>query len=507
MEMIKTIMNMKNITTYLLGVLLFVLAGCSPQYSSNASLGKIEPITPEILSFDMKVSEKSDNVLTFVNTTDFSAPHSVRWDLGNGSSSNQETATAQYPRAGEYTITLFMYAADGSEASLSKVITIKEDDFSLIDTPTYNMLTGGADNTAGKTWVLDKYNNYISEVAKETGKDIKGHYGLGEQGSYGQGWWAAGPADKEGTMMEIIYDAKFTFIQEGTQLLIANNGKGGGRKASAASVGGFNVTATDGDDVLFDFAGGKFGFSLDETLEYPKLTLTDNSFLGYYCGSQEYEIIYLTDEVMGLRVNNTVESQDWVFVYCLEELNVEKPKEVKAIPLKDDFEAEETAVNFVADQMSDLFSTSYSNPAPIGINKSSKVCAYDKGEDFYTNLSFTADYKFDLSEINKVRVKVFIPEYNDYETEHAVAGEWITNKKLLPQLAVKLHNSEKGDGAWETQHEIVKANLEAGKWLSLEFDFSAVKDRLDFDKIVIQFGGEGHAAPGIFFLDDFSFDK
>ena len=55
--------------------------------------------------------------------------------------------------------------------------------------------------------------------------------------------------------------------------------------------------------------------------------------------------------------------------------------------------------------------------------------------------------------------------------------------------------------------KIVKANLQKDRWLELEFDFSSVKDRKDYDKIVIQFGGEGHAAPGIFFFDDFSFNK
>jgi hypothetical protein len=34
-----------------------------------------------------------------------------------------------------------------------------------------------------------------------------------------------------------------------------------------------------------------------------------------------------------------------------------------------------------------------------------------------------------------------------------------------------------------------------------------VKDRKDYDKIVIQFGAEGHAAPGIFFFDDFYFGE
>jgi hypothetical protein len=53
--------------------------------------------------------------------------------------------------------------------------------------------------------------------------------------------------------------------------------------------------------------------------------------------------------------------------------------------------------------------------------------------------------------------------------------------------------------------DIVKENLEKDKWLELTFDFSPDAAHTDLDKIVIQFGGEGHKAPGIFFFDDFSF--
>ena len=119
-----------------------------------------------------------------------------------------------------------------------------------------------------------------------------------------------------------MYDFKFTFIQEGVQFIIENDGLGYGRKASSESVGGYNVVEIDGDDAIFTFDGGSFNFSIDESGTYPQLTLSDNSFMGYYAGSQVYDIVYQTEEVMALRVNNTVESQDWVFVYILEELNI-----------------------------------------------------------------------------------------------------------------------------------------------------------------------------------------
>jgi hypothetical protein len=116
-------------------------------------------------------------------------------------------------------------------------------------------------------------------------------------------------------------------------------------------------------------------------------------------------------------------------------------------------------------------------------------------------------YIFDLTKQNKIRLKVYIPSFNDYTTENGIAGDWISNKKLLPQLAVKLQNSSMGGNAWQTQTEIVKANLQKDKWLELEFDFSGVADRKDYDKIVIQFGAEGHSGPGIFYFDDFSFSE
>ena len=101
--------------------------------------------------------------------------------------------------------------------------------------------------------------------------------------------------------------------------------------------------------------------------------------MGYYCGNQTYEIIYQTEEVMALRVENTVEGQDWVFIYCLEELNVEPPEVVKvpkAVPLAEDFEGD-TFLNFVQEDMGAV-SGVVDNPLPLPINTSDKVYRYWK---------------------------------------------------------------------------------------------------------------------------------
>lgn len=493
-------------------LILFLVAACSPQEFDDHSLGGVASITDEQVTFTQAVSSTSDNMITFTSTTELpkDGVYTLRWDLGNGASGNRATAVGLYPFAGDYTVTLSVYAADGVVARKSTVVSFDENDFSLVDTPPYRNLTGGAENAQGKTWMMDQYNNFTAEVAAATGLDIRGHMGLGpltnDDGTpnYGQGWWGAAPNDKSDWDM---YSTRFTFIQDGVRLKIEKEGNEGyGRLASAADVGGFSVHGAVGEDALFAYSGGEYTFSIDESGQYPLLTLTGNAYMGYYAGSQEYEIIYQTEEVMALSVANTVEGQRWIFVYCLEELNVEAPappKELKAIPLSEDFEGSEY-LNFVAEDMGTV-SRVADNPVMLPINQSEKVFRYWKSNAFYSNLSFTAsDYKFDLTTQNKISIKVYIPSYNNYTTDNEVAGEWISNRKLLPQLAVKLQDSEHPE-PWNGQTEIVKANLELDKWIELEFDFSGVANREDYDRIVIQFGAEGHNGPGYFFFDDFEF--
>lgn len=501
---------MKTRTKHIYWALLFafIVAACSPQEFDKYALDSNIPfITDEQVSFEYSASQSSDNQINFTNTTQLpqNGVYTIRWDLGNGATSNKNSTTGLYPFAGEYTVTLSIYSSNGAVANKSIVVSLPNNDFSLVDTPVYKNLTGGADNTQGKVWMLDQYNNFAKEVASATGYNISGHMGLGPQGSRGQEWWGAAPMDKGDWE---IYTNKFTFIQDGVKLNIEKEGdEGYGRNANSASKGGFNVISVDGDDAIFKYSGGNYTFSIDESGENPILTVSGNGFLGYYCGSQDYEIIYQTESVMALRVDNTDETQDWVFVYCIEELNKEAelpPKTPKAIPLIETFESSET-LNLVQEDMGDV-SRVTDNPAPLPINTSDKVFRYWKSNGFYSNLSYTAtDYKFDLTTQNKIRVKVYIPSYNDYDSENS-GEDWITERRLRPQLAIKLQDSEHGS-PWETQTEIIKSDLEKDKWIELEFDFSEASNRIDYDRIIIQFGGEGHGGSGFFFLDDLEFDE
>ncbi len=490
---------MKNIVKFCFVALMatVMLSACAPNEQDDHSLGRIVTVTESDITYSSELSSRSDNVIIFTNTTDLGQPFVAEWDFGNGAKSKALVAEALYPTKGEYTVSLTLYTANGSMATKSWVVNIAQDDFSLISTPVYTNLTGEFDDADGKTWVMDQYNNFTSEVVAaltDQGKlamvDIRGHMGLGPAGSYSQNWWgASSPSEK---LPWLIYATKFNFKLNGLKLNIETDGKGYGR---SATTGGFDNMVPEGynnEDASFDYDGGDYTFSILEAGDFPSLTISDDGYMGYQCGTQVYEIIYQTDKVMALRAYNPVENQDWVFVYCLEEYNIgAKPQ---AVPLADDFEDDDAALAWVAEDMGALGGVS-DNPR-FAVNSSSKVYRYQKG-GMYSNLSVTADgYTFDLTAQNKIRVKVYIPSDNDFSDD----------SELLSQLAVKLQNSKAAE-PWASQTELIKEVTQFDEWVELEFDFSAIADNTSYDKIVLQFGGEGHSAEGLFYLDDFSFNE
>jgi hypothetical protein len=198
-------------------------------------------------------------------------------------------------------IQLKYYASDGSAWFF----------FLVSDIPA-NPLTG----EGSKTWVIDGYNKQTAKVAAETGLNIKGFMGLGPLDSYGQEWWGAGAGDKSlESAGWTLYDWKITFTSS-NQLKITTSGEGYGRKAFDGA--GFTSTSIDGDDMKFVYDGGDYTYTLAEATPYPKLTLSGNAFLGYYAGTQEYEIIYLADDVLAVAAHNTQEGQDWVLIFVPE---------------------------------------------------------------------------------------------------------------------------------------------------------------------------------------------
>jgi hypothetical protein len=182
--------------------------------------------------------------------------------------------------------------------------------FILTSETPVNPLTG----EGSKTWVIDGNNKHTAEVNEALpDANIKGFMGLGPVGGY-QEWWGAGAGEKSFETSGWTLEAtKYTFTNAG-KLTIETQGEGYGRKSCAASVGGYSVTGESGDDVYFTYDGGEYNYTLSDAT----LTIPANGFLAYYVGTQEYEVLYLSDTALCVRAVNTVEEQEWVFIFTPE---------------------------------------------------------------------------------------------------------------------------------------------------------------------------------------------
>ncbi len=125
------------------------------------------------------------------------------------------------------------------------------------------------------------------------------------------------------------------------------------------------------------------------------------------------------------------------------------------------------------------------------VNPANHVMDYYRSGTFeWTNAQFILDFRMDLSTRNVFEAKAFFPSSNDYSGD------------LTPTLALKLQNSLLGGNAYQTQTEIKIPVDTFDEWVTLQFDFSIVADSVNYDQVVVQFGGEGHFVPGQFYLDD-----
>ncbi|MBQ6245114.1 MAG: PKD domain-containing protein [Bacteroidales bacterium] len=299
----------------LVGTAAALLLGCRPMDLDLHKLGA--PVTEDQLSFSTTPSASTPNIIELTNTSSVNGV--ALWDLGNGSIVKGDKVSASYPFKGDYTITMSLYTTGGS-ATVSKVVSIADNDFGLLDTPGFNALTGGANATEGKTWVFARY--------------TYGHFGVGDVNAApeagGPAWWQCDPNGKAGCS---LYDNTYTFIQKGTKLIWKNNGsiytnengmnhlgKGG---TPNEAVGDFDVPYTPGDNLsfVFDEAAGK-------------LTLSDGAFLGFYTGVSEYNIIKLDEHQLYVWCRSAAEPGNaWYFMFVPEDELVEpEPEPVEPKP-------------------------------------------------------------------------------------------------------------------------------------------------------------------------------
>jgi PKD repeat protein len=433
--------------------------------------------TPDQLAITVTPTASNPNIVSFKSLYNGINAH---WDFGNGTSANGNDVQSSYPLAGSYTIKLTVLA-DGGSVSTTKTIIIANTNTSMLSDEAYTLLSGGLSNPAGKVWLIDQ-----TQV---------GHLGVGPITGTGPDWYQAGPNEKVGTG---FYDDEMTFAMSATGLkyTYANNGTTFANASNAPGIGGPTGSA---DPTVNYTPPTNLTWVLSTSGSKKFLNIGNNGFISYYLGVSQYEILSLTADEMWLRCLDKSNAGNAWYLKLIRKGYVRPvvpPVQKPAQPanLSDDFQ-NTTTFTWTAENMD--YVRGYDNPAKFPVNTSAKVGYYEKrtGTDGqYGNLNVTFPYRFDLSSKNKIRLKVFLPGGNDF-------GD------LKPTVSIKLQNSLLGGNAWQTQKEVVKtvAVDQFNKWILLEFDFSPFSGETLYDKIVIQLGGEGHPAPGIFYIDDFEF--
>jgi hypothetical protein len=435
-------------------------------------------------AFTFTPTSENDNIINF---TASSPAFLKKWDFGNGATAQGDNVKGTFPVKGTYSVTLTVYTAGGS-ISQTQTVAIAETDPTLLDIPVYNFLTGGKDALEGKTWVVDK--------------NTKGHLGVGPAAGTWPEWYSAAPGDKDG---KNLYDDEFTFKLAGFSYKQQTNGTIYANGAFGSTFPGAVKEDGGGADYFAPFNGPDgMTWSLSEvSTDKWQLTINGGGFMGYYSGASTYEILALGENELYVRsIQGDQPGNAWYQRFVPKGYEVpNEPPPYKIDNIYQNFDGNGN-FTFVNDGQGSI--VTYDNPAPLPINTSAKVGKYTKADGQageYANVQIPLSYKMDIRNRHMFRLKVFIPGYNDYTT---TGGEsWQAYNTLQKQVSVKLQNSALGGNAYTTQAEVIQKNLQTDKWLELTFDFSAYADRTDFDKVVVQIGGEAIFTGGIFFLDDF----
>ncbi|TLX74945.1 hypothetical protein E9993_11170 [Labilibacter sediminis] len=484
---------MKNIfkAGFILAVVSLLWTACDPQEFDKSDLGMESAPKAEDMDFTITPGEDEFHFIV-TNNTIVDGIHTVKWDFGSAGSSIGNEVVAYLPLPGIYDITLTITANNGSSSTISEELEQTETDYSFLDSPLLNDLTGGSSAVEGKTWVVDSL--------------MSGHFGIGPADGNTPDWWPASPLQKTNGG---AYDDEYTFKLVGFIFDFENNGDSYVKDYRKGDPNYSNPVEVDGVDCRVDFTTASATWTITERegANYITLVSSKPAFFGFDYGAvgNEFRIDAISENE--LKVSCIGEDGNrWYNILIpkgYERPVVEKPLETN--DLSDDFEGNGNVV-WNIDEIVKF--EAISNFAPVPINESENIAIYQKGTFEWSSVKTVLDYRIDLSTRNTFSMKVFIPSFNDYVTVCDPGTPWLPTHNLKPQIDLKLQDSKKGGGAWETQqvrgHVLTEDQL--GKWVELSFDFSDVSDRVDFDQIIVQFGMEGHCNTGIFYMDDFQLD-
>ncbi len=446
---------MKKILNCLAWTLIFsvFVIGCKEE---DPTLG-VAPAAEDAV-FTFSPSAENDNIIDFTNNAD---AFLKVWDFGNGTKGKGSNVKGVYPMKGTYNVTLTVYSAGGS-ATYTATVEIAETDPTLLDIPVYNMLTGGASQTEGKTWIID----YMRA----------GHFGVGPNPSGGAGdypeWYAAGVNEKDGGG---LYNDKYTFKLADFEFIMETDGDVYLNPGQQSVFPGAYANETVGDYTAPYESPGNLTWSVSEDDDGNQyITISQGGFIGYYTGVSTYKIVSLEENEIFLRyLDSAHDDLAWYLRLIPEgfEPPPPPPPSTASLPISFETSAQPPFVGFggssfeVAD-----------NPSVGGINNTAKVGKTAKGSETWAGIVTDLDGKLDFSVNNTFKMKVYAPKTGVAKFKIEAQGDPGTFKE-------------------------VDANItQVNTWEELTFDFSGTASDT-YNKMALFFDF-GSVDQNTFYFDD-----
>jgi hypothetical protein len=427
-RLLKTII-MKNIQFLLLSLFAFLLTVSCKKY--EPALG--DPPKPEDAAYTYSASATSNNIIEFRATN----PNVIaKWDLGNGLSADGTNVRGIYPYAGTYSVKLTIFTKGGSVSSTQQ-IQIAQTDFTLLDNPLFNSLTGGINGPGFKTWHIDSL--------------VPAHFGVGPDpvgtaGNYPQ-WWAAGANDKENVG---LYDDRYTFYLNEFKFDMLNNSSVYVHNSLAANFPGSYQNLGD-YTAPYDNKIGET-WTLTEGND-TTLSISNDAFIGFYSGVHTYKIIALTDTSLWLQYKHHAGGLMW-YLKLIPEGFVSGGNNTPTMSLPINFESTVQGITVFGNSTTAVIN----NPDPTGINTSAKVLETVHGNQTWSGFFFALTDPLNFSTNSSIAMKVWAPTTGVFR--------------------VKIENSANTNDFVEVDVNVTVAN----SWQSISVDFagsaSGVYDRL-----------------------------
>lgn len=438
---------MKNIQFLILPLFALLLTVSCKKY--EPMLG--DPPKPEDAAFTYAASATSNNIIELRASN----PNVIaKWDLGNGLSADGTNVRGIYPYAGTYSVKLTIFTKGGSVSSTQQ-IQIAQTDFTLLDNPLFNSLTGGINGPGFKTWHIDSL--------------VPAHFGVGPDptgtaGNYPQ-WWAAGANDKENVG---LYDDRYTFYLNEFKFDMMNNSSVYVHNSLAANFPGSYQNLGDYTAPYTNKIGETW--TLTEGND-TTLNISNDAFIGFYSGVHTYKILALTDTSLWLQYKHHAGGLMW-YLKLIPEGFVSGGNNIPTMSLPINFESTVQGITVFGNSTTAVVN----NPDQTGINTSSKVLETVHGNQTWSGFFFDLTDPLDFSTNTRITLKVWAPTTGTFR--------------------VKVENSANTNDFVELDVNVTAAN----SWQSISVDFTGSTSGV-YDRLVL-FPGWNVANAGTFYIDD-----